>query len=1073
MRYRPLYSLLALTAVAAAVAWPQIVIDPNPARISGHPASTPPEQISQITYAPNLVEGRELYAPMSVAVDTSGSSPILYVADSGNNRVLAWKNATSKTLTNLQKPDKVIGQPNLYTTLNGTNSSAGNSALTTPTGVFIDPQGNLYVADAGNNRILRYPAPFNANSNASPDLVLGQPDPYTSNRANQGGLPSPTTLSLSNTSYLTTAMAMDSNGNLYVTDAGNRRVLRYPHAALTANNFGPAADMVIGQGDFTTVSLPQGPTDRNHFTTPAGLAFDSAGHLFVSDAGSNRILVFAPPFVSGMASIRLAGIVSPTPATPTQKTFSSPEGIVMINDAPAIMDTGNNRILLFDAFSSPDWATSDTTFANPPPVAVNLIGQADYASKFANAGNAQPSAATFDSPVAAVVAGTDLFVADASNNRVLVFPNAPQMAGAGPNLSATQVLGQSGFPYNSINYIEGKEFLFGPNLLSTATGGLAYFWDAGIAVDTSANPPHLYVSDPGNNRVLGFADARKIGPGVVADLVIGQPDKATAVCNYGGLRVTSSGQPSNQPTQSSLCYPTGLAVDPSGNLYVADSLNGRVLRFPAPFQNCPGSGCAGAQADLVLGQSGFTGVKNPQPSQTVMAFPYGLVYDATNGLLVSDRNANRVLLFSKDSLTNGAAAAKVIGQLDFTSIASGSSTMTQPCHIAEDSNARVYVADSGNNRVLIFNSLPFLSTATSTTVAVNTLTSLNRPQAVWVNPTSVAGYPDDIWVGDSANGVLRFPRFALLGAAGTNQPSGRIPSAVVGATNCAQPGFPACFPTLAITQDGSGNLYVADYSNRVAVHYQAVAATNGASFICAGGCNLGGLNDTQYYLAPGAVGSVFGFSSSQFGQNADFGGLLPIPTTVGGIQVLLNGQPSPIFHVAPNQINFVVPTSAPTSGSAQLQVVEQSSGQVLGSGSVQMNTVAPAMFTSNQSGIGQIAALNQDNTVNSASNPAARGSYIQLFGTGQGLVPGMPSDGHLPDGLITTPSTPQVFIGGFQVPNSAIQFSGLAPCCVGLWQVNVQIPQTTAPGSQVSLVVFYQNYKSFNDPQHITTIAVK
>jgi hypothetical protein len=51
---------------------------------------------------------------------------------------------------------------------------------------------------------------------------------------------------------------------------------------------------------------------------------------------------------------------------------------------------------------------------------------------------------------------------------------------------------------------------------------------AGIAVDSSTSTPHLYVSDPNNNRVLGFADARKAGPGVQADIVIGEPDMSTA-----------------------------------------------------------------------------------------------------------------------------------------------------------------------------------------------------------------------------------------------------------------------------------------------------------------------------------------------------------------------------------------------------------------------------------------------------------------------------------------------------------------------------------------------------------------
>ncbi len=1058
MRHHCIYSILVFTLLPLTPARAQIVLDPKPARVIGHPNA---ELINVSSYSPNLVEGKELYLPQGIALDTSGSTPILYVADTGNHRVLAWQHATSTTLSNLQKPDKIIGQPDAYTTLAGINNTGGNSGLTSPTGLLVDSKGNLYVADSGNNRVVRFPAPFSSGTPV-PDMVLGQPDPFSSNRANQG-LSAPTANTLSLPSNYPTAMAMDSSGNLYVTDAGNRRVLRYPAASLTANNFGPAADLVLGEPDFVTVAQQQGPLDRSHVFAPTGLAFDSGGHLFVSDAYYGRVVVFSPPFTNGVTASRLAGVVSPAPTGATQSTFSQPQGIVMINDGPAVLDAANNRILVFDSFNSADWKTTDATLAKPAPIAIAVIGQANYTSSSANAGNAQPSAGTLNGPVAGALAGTDLFIADTTNNRVLIFPNSGQGG------SASVVLGQSGFSYNSVNYIQGKEFSFGPNIFSINGQGVA-LWDAGIAVDWASTPPHLYVSDPGNNRVLGFADARKLGPGATADIVIGQPDMSTAVCNFGGVHVQNppAGQLPQQPTQSSLCYPVGLAVDPGGNLYVADSVNGRVLRFPAPFKS---GSTSSEQADLVLGQSGFTGLKNPTVSASFMGSPYGLVFDPLNGLLVSDRTYNRVLLFSKDNLTNGAAAIKVIGQTDFT--LQSSSTLLQPAHIAEDSNNRVYVADSGHDQVLIFGSLPNLSTAT--TVSLNAITGLTRPQAVWVNSTSVAGYPDDIWVGDGSNGALRYQRFALLGPPGSNNPTFIVPSAALKSPNqsCGPGSGQGCLPTLAITQDPMGNLYVADYSNRVAIHYQALATTNGASFICAGGCTLGGLADPQYYLAPGVVASVFGFSSTQFGQNtADFGGVLPVPTTVGDIQVTVNGLLSPIFHIVPNQINFVVPSNAPNVGDVPLQVVQKSTGQVLGSGTVRMNTVAPAMFTNNQSGVGQIAALNQDNTKNSSTNPAARKSVIQLFGTGQGLVPGAPPDGQLPQGLVQTSQKPQIFIGGFQVPDANIQFSGLAPCCVGLWQINVEIPDSTAPGNSVSLLVNYLGTNSFNDPQHITTIAV-
>src|SRR5208282_1961426 len=101
-----------------------------------------------------------------------------------------------------------------------------------PSGLVVDAKGNLYVADAGNNRVLRYPAPF-ANKGASPDIVLGQPDRFAANRANQGGAISAQTLCLSRgcpagSAAFFSSLALDKSGDLFVADAGNRRVLEYP-----------------------------------------------------------------------------------------------------------------------------------------------------------------------------------------------------------------------------------------------------------------------------------------------------------------------------------------------------------------------------------------------------------------------------------------------------------------------------------------------------------------------------------------------------------------------------------------------------------------------------------------------------------------------------------------------------------------------------------------------------------------------------------------------------------------------------------------------------------------------------
>ncbi len=1077
MRHLYTYSLLAVTFTTIAAA--QIVLDPNPARVLGHPTVAPAEQLLVTNLNPNFGTTGGMYSPQGVAVDTTGSTPILYVADTGNNRILAWKNATSGTLKNAQAPDLIIGQPDANTTI-----PSINGGLHYPSGLLVDLKGNLYVADSGNNRVLRYPAPF-SNSNASPDIVIGQPDKFTSNRANQGGAISAQTICfydgcpLGSGPFFST-MAMDNSGDLFVVDAGNSRVLRYPAASLIAGANGPSADLVIGQAGFTKVLSPTGLTDKNTLSVPAGIALDSSGRLFVTDS-YNRMVVFPSSVTSaqptnGPAAIRLAGIVNPAPATATANTLLGPEGIVMINNGPAVADSGDNRLLIFDAYTNSDWGVTsgDTTLSTPPPTAIAVLGQGasttDFTTSLVNAGNPQASFTsngtkipTYNHPVAAAVAGTDLFVVDAYNHRVLVYANA------GQTTTASVVLGQSDFPYDSPNSIHGREFYFGPNPANSS-------YDAGIVVDSSSGTPHLYISDPNNNRVLGFADARKVAPGVQADIVIGEPDLATSLCNFGGIVNPTNESLPRQPTNASLCYPTGLAVDPAtGDLWVADSSNGRVLRFPAPFEPVNFV----QQANLVFGQPAFTGISNPQASQSTMVYPYGLVFDAARGLLVSDAVANRVLLFSLKSPTNGEQASAVIGQSNF--VATTNNVLSSPHHIAEDSIAELYVADTGHNQIQVFN----IPSGTTSDQPVNSYTGLNGPQAVWVNQSTVLGYHDDVWVGDNSG----LSRFAPPNPLGSNAATLRMPVVEVSGPNLTCTAALCEYPAIAVTQDSYGALYVADYSNRVSIHYPALAADNGGNFQCAMGCTLGGLADQTYYLAPGAFASIFAFNGSTFATTTTVNYVLPVPTTLGGVQVLVNGQASPITTVAPGQINFVLPFEAPTSGTTPVMVVNASTSQVLGSGTLTMNTASPGFFTSNQAGTGQIAALNCnvvngacDNTVNGSAHPVQQGSLIQLYLTGQGQVQGAPPDGQGPSGTVSTGSVPVVYVGASQ---ATVQFSGLAPGYPGLWQINVQIPSGTAlknlPGFSTGIFpvqVYYEGLLSTlpatnnANPSTATTIVV-
>jgi uncharacterized protein (TIGR03437 family) len=240
-------------------------------------------------------------------------------------------------------------------------------------------------------------------------------------------------------------------------------------------------------------------------------------------------------------------------------------------------------------------------------------------------------------------------------------------------------------------------------------------------------------------------------------------------------------------------------------------------------------------------------------------------------------------------------------------------------------------------------------------------------------------------------------------------------------------------------------------------------------------------------LAPGAIASIFACvncSGTQFGTtNNDFNGTYPMATQLGGVEVLVNGIASPLYHAYPNKIDFVVPIETPSSGYADVQVVQVATGQVLGAAQMPMNSVAPGAFiesigpTVNKVTTYYAAAINQDGTVNSATNPESRGNIISLYMTGQGLIPGGPADGVPATTAISAQYGVTVFLNYVDV-NSAtyqessiqhIQYSGLN-AYPGMWQVNVQIPKTVVPANgAVSLTVAVNGESNWDVPAGFQT----
>jgi uncharacterized protein (TIGR03437 family) len=219
-------------------------------------------------------------------------------------------------------------------------------------------------------------------------------------------------------------------------------------------------------------------------------------------------------------------------------------------------------------------------------------------------------------------------------------------------------------------------------------------------------------------------------------------------------------------------------------------------------------------------------------------------------------------------------------------------------------------------------------------------------------------------------------------------------------------------------------------------------------------------------ISPGEIITLFGTAlgpTTSLSLTLDSSGQ-NVLTQLGGVTVSFNGYQAPLTYVSATQINAIVPYAVAGIASPWVQVKYQN--EPSNTYSLQPAASAPGIFTMS-SGTGQAAALNQDNSYNSVT-PAARGSVIQLFMTGEGQTAPNGITGRVTSGVITPLLPVAVFIGN---QPAALQFAGEAPGDVaGVMQVNAVVPTNITPGASVSLVVSVGT-NNFSQPG--VTIAVK
>lgn len=265
---------------------------------------------------------------------------------------------------------------------------------------------------------------------------------------------------------------------------------------------------------------------------------------------------------------------------------------------------------------------------------------------------------------------------------------------------------------------------------------------------------------------------------------------------------------------------------------------------------------------------------------------------------------------------------------------------------------------------------------------------------------------------------------------------------------------PGAFVKFASPTVVNGRVYVPTLSDSVAV-YGILPATQ-----TAGTPTIASVVNSASYLegavAPGELITIFGANlgpTTQAGAELSAGHVTDVAANT---QVVIGGVAAPILFASSTQINTIVPFEI-SGSTAQLQVMYQ--GQTTASVSVNVQPASPAVFSADSTGGGQGAILNQDGTVNSPTNPAARGSVVVLYATGAGATTPTSQDGAVSVQPYPQPNQPiSVTIDGFP---AQVLYAGAAPGLVaGVLQINAVVPADAYPATYDQVVVTAGDYVS-------------
>jgi uncharacterized protein (TIGR03437 family) len=815
---------------------------------------------------------------------------------------------------------------------------------------------------------------------------------------------------------LSNGLTVDGQGNIFLSDRSSVRRISPGGTITTVAGSASAGDS--GDG---------GPAASAQLIQPYGLAVDSRGDLFIAD--DNRARKISPngiiTTIAGNGKAGYAGDGGPA----ANAQLSSPSGLAIDAEGNIfVADYGNARIRKI----SQDGTI--TTVAGGGTTTAGDGGSATSAQLFAPIG-------------LAIDRQDNLFIAEQTASRVRkVSPNGiiATVAGNGSATTSgdggpTLVVGPRSVavdPQGNVFVTDNRQLIrkvspdgvirtvAGGGTLGAVVGGpagSAQIGDAsGVAVDAQGN---LFIADRVANRVW------KVSPAGTISTAAG-----TGVSGYSG-----DGGPA---ISAMLAGPAGVAVDAQSNIFIGDSVNNRIRRVSADgtITTVAGTGTSGYSGD---GGTASTAQLSRPSALTIGPRGNLFVYEALN-FVIRNVSADGVITTAAGTGKSGYSGD---GSLATKAQLGSSSTVA----LVADAQGSLFIADLINQRVRKVSTDGIITTVAGTGTAGYGGEGVPAVNSPLFNPAGVAiDAAGNLVVCESGTQRIRKISAAgiittVAGSIYTQAYSGDGGTAAN--ARFTQPG--------AITLDGQGDLYVSDV---IGVAVRRLHPTNRSVLI---GAVLDAASQSAGPLSPGKIVVVYGagLGAATLVQNNPTGGVYG--AQLAGTSVNFNGIAAPLVYTSATQVAAIVPYGI-TGAAAQVTVTYQ--GETSPSVAVPVAAVAPSLFTLNQTGGGQAAAVNAaDGSINTAANPVKIGDYISLFATGEGQTTPGSVDGKLAAGaVLPQPNLPvSATIGGLP---AVVYYAGAAPGEVaGLMQVNLQIPRGIQSGGYVPVVLHVGNAGTVSD----------